>query len=367
MKEYITKLNDRNLQRKKATGITNYVLYSLVAIILFKIIDLIPNINYELIERIKFIKVIWYSFCFSLSLYFIYFSFLISFENTSSIRILKYSKESETYFSNIIISCLFLVTIIPALFIIWENYNLNNSNYSALEIVLFILSGINLIGMISLIFSKKKELFQAINKTNNFKITSKIFFIVSFSVVLISNYLLFNIEINEGFNLINLILTCLLIFAVVVIFEKIIESHKGDLFSKDLENLEYEIHLKNFTDESIREILQKKYMGFLIKDWIKFKEKEIETGQKKYENEEGEIEAKEKQLKTVDKEKYPIEYKGREDEVKTLKFNLNKRKLSFLEIHIKEITEILKKDSTIEAKEFNNLKELLSKISSEKK
>jgi hypothetical protein len=59
MRDYITKLNDRNLQRKKATGFTNYVLYSLIIIIAFKIIDLVGRINFQELETYEFTKLTW--------------------------------------------------------------------------------------------------------------------------------------------------------------------------------------------------------------------------------------------------------------------------------------------------------------------
>ena len=107
MRDYITKLNDRNLQRKKATGFTNYVLYSLIIIIAFKIFDLVGRINFQELETYEFTKLTWYSFCLSLALYFTYYSFVTSFNNTSTVRILKKSRKKETYFLNIIISGFF--------------------------------------------------------------------------------------------------------------------------------------------------------------------------------------------------------------------------------------------------------------------
>lgn len=368
MKGYITKLNDRNLQRKKATGITNYVLYSLVAIILFKIIALTPEIHFENVDFYKLIKSIWFSFCLSLALYFIYFSFLTSFENSSSVRILKYSKKSESYFLNLNIITIFLTTIIPALVILWKSYKLDIYDYSTNEIILFVLTGINLIFVLSVTFSKKKELYKVINKTGeNNEIMSKVIFVISFFVVIISTYEVFNIELNKEFNKTNLVLICILFFSILVILEKIIESYKDDVFSKDLENLEYEIYLKDLSDGEIREILQKKYMGFLITDWINFKESEIESEYESYEKEEQIIKNKESELKEIDKEKYSIEYDGREKEINTLKNKLSSKKKRFFENHINEINEVLKKDSTIETSDFNKLKDLILKLTSDKK
>jgi hypothetical protein len=254
MREYITKLNDRNLQRKKATGITNYVLYSLIIIIIFKIINLVGITNFEDLKPYNLIKMVWYSFCLSLALYFIYYSFISSFKNSSSLRILKVSKEKETYFIKIIISGFFLSTIIPAIIIIWKDYYSNNLNYTTLEIILFILTGINLIFLNVILFSKNRDLFKAINKTDDNEYLLKFFFAVSVFVVISTIYLLSIINYTDK---INLVLLCLLIFSILAISEKITESYKEDIFSKDLENLEYEIYLKDLPDNDIRDILQK--------------------------------------------------------------------------------------------------------------
>ena len=121
MRTYITKLNDRNLQRRKATGITNYVMYSLIVLILFKIFSTVPKISAE-IDIWNLTKVLWYSFNFSFASYFIYFSFTYSFNNSSSIRILNYSKDNESYFIKIIAALILLSPTIPACFIFWNDY-----------------------------------------------------------------------------------------------------------------------------------------------------------------------------------------------------------------------------------------------------
>jgi PKD repeat protein len=364
MRDYITKLNDRNLQRKKATGFTNYVLYSLIIIIAFKIIDLVGRINFQELETYEFTKLTWYSFCLSLALYFTYYSFVTSFNNTSTVRILKKSRKKETYFLSIIISGFFLSTIIPATIILWKDYNSKNLEYSIFEIILFILTAVNLLFLIVVLFSKNNDLYEAINKTDDNEILSKVFFIVSFFIIVSSIYLLSDINIIDK---INLVLLCLLTFSIFAISEKIIDSHKEDVFSKDLENLEYEVYLKDISDNDIRDIFQKKYMGFLINDWIKYKESQISNEFEKYEKETADIELKEKEIFSVDKEQYPIEYQGRKNKFKELKDILESKKKMFFESNINEIDEVLKKDSSIKLEDFNKLKDLIIQLSSNKK
>lgn len=363
MREYITKLNDRNLQRKKATGITNYVLYSLIVIIIFKIIGLIGIIDFKNFEFYHLVKIIWLSFCISLALFWIYQSFTSSFDNSSSIRILKVSKQNETFFIKINLASIFLSTLIPAIIIFHEDYNSGNLDYSFQELILFFLSAMNIL-FLTVSLSKDENLYKAINNNSNHIILLKIVFVISLSVVIISINLISNIDIP---NKSNLILLCILIFSILPISEKIIESYKEDIFSKDLENLEYEIYLKDLSDDDIRDILQKKYMGFLITDWIKLKKTEISNEFENYEKENLEIISQEKDIEIIDKEKYPIEYNGRKEKVKKLKINLESKKNRFLDRNINEINEILKKDPSIKPEDFDDLKSLIFKLSTNKK
>ncbi len=117
----------------------------------------------------------------------------------------------------------------------------------------------------------------------------------------------------------------------------------------------------------IRDILQKKYMGFLISDWIKFKEKEISNEFSNYKQENLKIISQEEEIEKVDKEKYPIEYNGRKEKIEELKLNLENKKKRFFENNFNEINEVLKKDSGINSKDFDKLKDLIVKLSTNKK
>ena len=226
------------------------------------------------------------------------------------------------------------------------------------------MTAVNLLFLIVFLFSKNNDLYEAINKTDDNEILSKVFFIVSFFIIVSSIYLLSDINIIDK---INLVLLCLLTFSIFAISEKIIDSHKEDVFSKDLENLEYEVYLKDISDNDIRDILQKKYMGFLINDWIKYKESQISNEFEKYEKETADIELKEKEIFSIDKEQYPIEYQGRKNKIKELKDILESKKKMFFESNINEIDEVLKKDSSIKLEDFNKLKDLIIQLSSNKK
>ena len=47
MRNFISKLNDRNLQRKRESGVTSYVLYSILILCLYKLFKHLEKINFS--------------------------------------------------------------------------------------------------------------------------------------------------------------------------------------------------------------------------------------------------------------------------------------------------------------------------------
>lgn len=261
----------------------------------------------------------------------------------------------ETYFSNVVASFMISSTIIPAFFMVKFDYENNTlTNYSNIERALILLTLFNIILLLIIWFDKNKDVFTTINKKES-KTASILMFIVSLFVITSSLYLIINLSISQKIDLITLFL---LVFATFAIFEKIISNYRHDTFSKDLENLEYEIYLKNLDDDSIRHILQSKYMGYLIVDWIVFKKNEIDEAFEKYNGDEENIEQMEVQLQKVDKKQYPIEYDGRKEKIDECKKELAGQIINFCENNQKEISEILNKDSSIELENVEQLKNL---------
>ena len=364
MRNYITKINDRNLQRKKASGITNYVLYSLLVLVIIKIADLLPKIPLE--NNIwSFIELLMYSSNFSLAIIFVYLSFLYSIGNTSSLRILKRSKQPISYFSVIIGYLIILFPVIPTFAYAWNQFQ-NGNTITFYHYVLIALNAFNIIFLISSVFTNKKKdnysIFKSTKKNKDIKI-SILVLIISLAVIIISMYFLYVLQTKLSKQ--NVFMFGFLMFSSMIIVDIIIESYREDIYSKDLENLEYEIYVKDLNDEQIRHVLQTKYMGYLINDWINHKSEELKTELKSYKEIQKGIDAENEELNKIDKTKYPLEFEGREKIIKEKELNFMVQKLSFYEGNLKEIIEISKKEKSIELSELEKLNELREKMNEE--
>jgi hypothetical protein len=353
MRNYITKINDRNLQRKKASGITNYVLYSILILVIFKLIDLLPKINQDF-SSLTFVEIIMYSLNSSLAIYMVYESFLSSVGNSSSLRVLKNSKESESYFKPLIEALIFLIPVIPTIYFIFYNFN-NDIKFSSYLILMSILSLFNITLVIALLFIKDKDQYKIYKGTNDSKSNSLSIIILIISVIVItySINLLFNL--NSDLDKLNLFIFGFLTFSILAILQRIIDNYSSDVFTKDLENLEYEVYVKDLSDNQIRHILQHKYMGFLINDWISNKQDEISSELNLINITKDNLTKERNELTKVDKEKYPIEYNGRLEKIENEELNLKMKISTFFKDNIVEVNEIVKKDNNISKSESEKL------------
>ena len=76
--------------------------------------------------------------------------------------------------------------------------------------------------------------------------------------------------VNSNIPKLNILIFSILFYSVFFIVLKIFQLKESDNFINALENFEYEINMKNLSDNDIRIELQKNYFGFLISDWIKY-------------------------------------------------------------------------------------------------
>ncbi|GAA6768153.1 hypothetical protein AAFH68_41060 [Flavobacterium sp. CGRL1] len=86
------------------------------------------------------------------------------------------------------------------------------------------------------------------------------------------------------------------------------ELCENDDFISALENLEYEINLLKLNDDDIRVRLQQNYYGFLIKEWISYNTQLLENLILDQNNKLRIIEKLEKDLISIDKNKYLQDY-----------------------------------------------------------
>lgn len=360
MRNYITKINDRNLQRKKASGITSYVLYSFLILIILKLVNLIPTISLET-DIWNFIRILMYSFNFSLAIFYILISFRFSIGNSSSLRVLKYSKNSKSYFNDILTMLILLIPAVPVYVLAWH-YNSNDITFSLFHKFLIGLNSINILFFLLIYIKVDKGTYSIFKGTDTSKnnIMSAIFLTISLIIIVFSIFSLLNLD-TKLFKLDTFIFG-VLFFLTFVVLEQIISGFSDDIFAKDLENLEYEIYVKDLSDNQIRHILQNKYMGFLITDWIDNKNIEIELELQSIKEIQKNQKIKRTELSSIDKIEYPFEYQERLKIIENEELNLKTKRSTFFKENIKEIYEIIYKDKTIEKSDLEKLNELKLKL-----
>lgn len=360
LKSFITKLNDRNLQRKRESGITSYVL---ISVLIFCTYKLYKNLAFYFIYYVDFeLTKILHLICFvSNSLvasYFIVSSFQTEKKPFSNLKTIKYDKRNFNLFGYTITVFLLVIPIISTC------YSYLNKTEELNEYYYYYLGLLNFVSVLLLlepIYSQKKEL--KINDTNNENIGLRIFIIlISIMVIIFSISLALKVSINEKIIFIKIIV---LFYIILYILEKIVEQEKNDINTFNLENFEYEIYLKNLDDEQIRERLQENYIGYLIDYWIDYNDRELYNFKKNFDTKKLEIKTSISTLEsTVDKKKYPIEFEGRK---KAIIENLNKEieiKRPIFEKTLAEIAKIIKDGNNLNESELGQLKQLQEDLSS---
>lgn len=361
LKNFITKLNDRNLQRKRESGITSYVLFSVLIFCSYK---LYKNLSFYLNNDLNFIlKESTHLICFVsnslIAIYFIFGTFQTEKKPFSNLKVVKYDKKNFNLFNYIILLFLLLIPIVSTV------YSYLNKNVIFSDYYYYYLGFLNLILILILIepiTSSKKQL-KIINSTNENVGLNVFVILISTSVIIFSQIQASEITINEKFIFIKIIV---LFYIILFILEKIVEQEKNDVNTFNLENFEYEIYLKNLNDEQIRERLQENYIGYLIEYWIDFNKRELKDFKEIIQNKKIEIDSQLFNLeKNVDERKYPIEFSARKEGIneslnKVIEFRLPSFKKMF-----EEVTKIInegKNLNEIELKELNQLKTELNLI-----
>lgn len=360
LKNFITKLNDRNLQRKRESGITSYVLLSVLIFCSYKFYKnfsfyFLNNLNLNIQEAIHLV-------CFTsnsmVALYFILLTFQTEKKTFSNLKVLKYDKENFNLFGYIIMLFLLLIPIIST----FNSYLNIKKDFN--EYYYWYLGILNLFSFFFLfepIKTSKKQL-KIINSKND-DIGLKIFVIViSIVVIIFSIIQAINIIIPEKFIFVKIII---LFYIILLIMEKIVEQEKNDINTFNLENFEYEIYLKNLNDDEIREKLQNNYIGYLIEYWIDLNKSELKDFKEKIELQKIELNNEILKLEiTVDKQKYPIEFEARK---KNITENLNKEikiKLPYFEKKLSEIGKIVIDGKNLNENELSELTQLKNNLNS---
>lgn len=362
LRSFISKLNDRNLQRKRESGITSY---ALISVIIFCVYKLYKN-TYAYLEHFNFIDkdnmlaAIFLCSNIFVATYYVFEALNVKNRIFSNLTLVKYKKTEFNLLEFLVHILLFIPPIVTG---ILTFSNEKSAIFISLDYFIFlgILNFFSLLFLLSVFGSKSK--FEIINLNENDNIVRILTLLISGSVLYFSTYYLFTVALPEKLLFLKIIA---IFYVIVLLLVKYVEEDRDDKNYINFENFEYEIYLKNLNDDAIRKKLQEKYIGFLLEYWIENKKKLVEN----YNKQKAKIESlKNDELiklnNSVDKNLYPIEYNAREKKI----INNYENSISNIEKDIKtlkqEISSILKNEEKLDTLERENIKYLddeLSKI-----
>ncbi len=358
-KNFISKLNDRNLQRKRESGMTSYVLYSALIFCAYK---LYKNALYyfQNLENIDYNNSI-FLICFvsnsMVALYLIVIFFQPEKNIFSNFTTIKYDKSNISFYGYVLMIIFFLIPALSTLYSFIHRTNQLNIIYY------FILSILNILSIIAVfvtIIKKSNIKLVKSNSDENKKPVEATVFLISCAVIVSSSIMSIKIELFEKFIFIKIVL---LSYVILFIFDRIINQNRNDDNTFNLENFEYEIYLKNLNDDQIREKLQENYVGYFVDYWIDFNNRKYIDFSYAIENKIENIKFELQKLDhDVDIKKYPIEFEGRKKQIIGNFYNELKIEVTNFSNLLGDIRKISKDRSTLNDIETQQLIDLEKKV-----
>jgi len=272
---YISKLNDRNLQKKQVSGFTSWAILGVFAYLLLDFAEIIPIIYNSPEFRLYALIILAGMVNFSASLFFV----IISITNIpKSFKVRRFSSKIDTSTS--------IVIIIPTSFVsfVFAFINLIAANYSKiLEIspsmfwifsIYFSLNGISPILLKLNRYRKSKKSKTTYPELSSYSFKSKLIISITLFIISLLGFFLlfvtyqdFTIPLNDETisSLLRLNIEIIVFFALILVFfGNVVSSNKNNW----LENLELEIYLNDLTESDIKEKLESEYYGVNLIKWI---------------------------------------------------------------------------------------------------
>ncbi|WP_395047329.1 hypothetical protein [Flavobacterium sp.] len=366
MKNYVSKINDRNLQRKRESGLTTYALYSILIIIFYNLTKIYPLIPIKK-KYWEVLTVIIPTFNIYLGILIIIMVYSSTTNHISSIRV-KLNSTNNNLLDEIILCSIILIPLSASLTVTIHEYNsLSITNwYLIIMSILLLLFTFIIIGIIS---SERKKVNKSIeiyegtgNRADDKNWLSIFFYVLGFSIIIYSG---FNLLLNTtNIGKLNVLIFGILIYSIPCLVIKILDLREKDNFTSALENLEYEINVNKLNDDEIRIRLQQNYFGFLLNDWIIYNFQLIEDFNLNIDEQRSNLDITKTELKNIDIKQYPIEHVGRTTKIKETEVSIAKQINSFYNQKIKEI-ESFWYDSEIEYADRMELYKLHFKFNEE--
>ncbi|WDF46926.1 hypothetical protein PQ459_00255 [Chryseobacterium sp. KACC 21268] len=268
MKEFLSKLIDRNLQRKRESGITSYVLYSLVILTAYKLFGCIEFLLIDSIFEFDNLPLTVCLIAFLFNMLFINGSFFYYlFPNLKNFKHLKVIKNENL--DNYQILSLFVSFPLGLLLNLYLFFSPLTKDWKLLTyaIIFFIAYILGCIMSFYLYLNNNVSSPPTIQSHKQKSENRIIFLLIILSIIINSSsfYFIYNISIEYKVEIIKI---SILIYLLYAIFEKILQVNALDNYYSKLEDFEYEIKLRDLPEEQIKKEFQEKFSGFLVNDWI---------------------------------------------------------------------------------------------------
>ena len=360
IKSYISKLNDRNLQRKRESGITTYVFYSITILILYQIINIYPNINFKpyFWHNIVFIA---YTLNLLSGARFIFSSYYEYTSSYSSPRIIS-NHHKKMLFDQAFDFCgMTLTLLINSLAWISTSNDSIYGNHTYFMIITLFYGLLTLSTLISSFRNRTINYTYKILEGSNKNLTDKnpvsiILYITGLLLLVSSSYYIFTTDFP---NKQRILLFSIYLYCFHFVLEKLIQLHKQDSFTEALEQLEYEINIKDLKDDDIRQRLQNNYLGYHLADWIIYNTNLLDSMILETDKKTSELETALIELNLMNKKNF--EFQGKSVEKSKLLEEINKDLINFVAQKLRDI-EGFWKISRINIVDRNDLSDFYSKL-----
>ncbi|MBZ9688392.1 hypothetical protein G9F72_018850 [Clostridium estertheticum] len=269
--DFIVRLNDRESNKKRGTGITLWALIGVEAVLLIKIIDSLPKIfinNKSIIISLVLITLLL-NFSLSLSSIWSFLLSTLSFNKSRNI-ISTVDKQKNNIMKFYIYVFIILTILINSLVIIYTHKVLWVSPYS--YAVSFLIISV-MPDLIKFLKSHKKYKSKYIISPNSsfqrlgINVINLLFNAIGFFVLTLFGYMDFN-KVYSLLNNIEYLKTSIQIVAFLIILIILTEQYLQSIKYEWLECLERRIFIEKLNADQIKLLFSKEFLGTSVREWF---------------------------------------------------------------------------------------------------
>jgi hypothetical protein len=283
LKDYIVKLNDRNIQRQRESGFTLYAIGAAVIYCVFYLIDNIKIAYYfDLQENLK-VAVFTANLLFIISL--LHIAYLSTIDRTLVAKIFPYQEPLSFDMGDLSLIISYALISMLNIYVYSKYFDTTFIIFLLVFAVIPLLNAISPIVITiykhvrKLIRKKKNQSSEAIDYTVNYNLAKKMGIgLVIYSSALTILYVFtwkstyFDTEPQTMSEIIKFTVCC---FSLLYLLNIAIEIHSKQNYNHLLEEFEKEIFYENIDNDEIAKRSELLFFGIPIKRWLEGKEREI--------------------------------------------------------------------------------------------